>query len=151
MIFPITKRSTFSSLSHFFRAIQTRMLSRSSRAIQPFCCFSSVPSSSPVVIIGGGIIGTSTLYHLSTLGIDAILLERDKLTSGTTWHAAGLMITFGSLNGTSTECKYINRVLDDEEKGFHCNDHRGEQEMCQRTIFIIEDECLYPRMSLPSS
>lgn len=45
-----------------------------------------------IVIIGGGIIGCSTAYHLAKMGIrDILLLERGKLTSGSTWHAAGLV------------------------------------------------------------
>ena len=51
----------------------------------------SLPDTAPVVIIGGGIIGTSTLYHLAQRGIQAVLLERKKLASGTTWHAAGIV------------------------------------------------------------
>jgi len=48
-----------------------------------------LPSEAPVVVIGGGIMGGSTLYHLAQFGVkDAILLERNKLTSGTTWHSA---------------------------------------------------------------
>ncbi|WP_170765645.1 GcvT family protein [Ruegeria lacuscaerulensis] len=48
-----------------------------------------LPSHSSVVVIGGGIMGCSTLYHLAQMGVsDAILLERNKLTSGTTWHSA---------------------------------------------------------------
>lgn len=50
---------------------------------------SNLPSHSSVVVIGGGIMGCSTLYHLTKMGVsDAILLERNKLTSGTTWHSA---------------------------------------------------------------
>ena len=50
------------------------------------------PSSARVVIIGGGIAGVSTAYHLAKLGIsDVLLLEQGKLTCGTTWHAAGLV------------------------------------------------------------
>lgn len=50
---------------------------------------SSLPSRASVVVVGGGIMGCSTLYHLAEMGVgDAILLERDKLTSGTTWHSA---------------------------------------------------------------
>ena len=49
------------------------------------------PSSSKTVIIGGGIIGCSTAYHLAHLGEEVTLLERKKLTSGTTFHAAGLV------------------------------------------------------------
>ena len=49
----------------------------------------SLPSHASVVVIGGGIMGCSTLYHLAKLGVtDAVLLERNKLTSGTTWHSA---------------------------------------------------------------
>jgi 4-methylaminobutanoate oxidase (formaldehyde-forming) len=52
----------------------------------------NLPSHARVVIIGGGIAGCSTAYHLSKLGItDVLLLEQGKLTSGTTWHAAGLV------------------------------------------------------------
>ena len=50
---------------------------------------STLPSHASVVVIGGGIMGCSTLYHLAKIGvIDAVLLERNKLTSGTTWHSA---------------------------------------------------------------
>ncbi|MEO1539265.1 MAG: FAD-dependent oxidoreductase [Pseudomonadota bacterium] len=48
-----------------------------------------LPSHASVIVIGGGIMGCSTLYHLAKMGVsDAILLERNKLTSGTTWHSA---------------------------------------------------------------
>ena len=58
------------------------------------------------MVIGGGVIGTSVAYHLAKLGwSDVLLLERDRLTSGTTWHAAGLMATFGSTSQTSTELR----------------------------------------------
>ncbi len=50
-----------------------------------------LPASAQVVIIGGGIVGCSTAYHLAHLGIECLLLERKKLTSGTTFHAAGLV------------------------------------------------------------
>ena len=51
-----------------------------------------LPTHARVVIIGGGIIGCSIAYHLTKLGRkDVLLLERKKLTSGTTWHAAGLV------------------------------------------------------------
>ena len=49
----------------------------------------SLPRHASVVVIGGGIMGCSTLYHLAKMGVsDALLLERNKLTSGTTWHSA---------------------------------------------------------------
>ena len=53
---------------------------------------SNIPNTAKAVIIGGGIIGCSTAYHLAKLGWkDTVLLERKKLTSGTTFHAAGLV------------------------------------------------------------
>jgi glycine cleavage system aminomethyltransferase T/glycine/D-amino acid oxidase-like deaminating enzyme len=71
-----------------------------------------LPSHARVVVIGGGVIGTSVAYHLAHLGWkDTVLLERDQLTSGTTWHAAGLMVTFGSTSETSTELRKYTRDL----------------------------------------
>ncbi len=55
-------------------------------------------SHARVVVIGGGIAGCSTLYHLCQEGwTDVVLLERDELTSGTTWHSAGQVTNFGAL------------------------------------------------------
>ena len=49
-----------------------------------------IPSACKVVVIGGGVAGCSTAYHLAKFGWkDFVLLERAQLTSGTTWHAAG--------------------------------------------------------------
>jgi len=65
-----------------------------------------VPEYARVVVIGGGIIGCSVAYHLAEMGCnDVVLLERDQLTSGTTWHAAGLMTTFGSGSETLLEIR----------------------------------------------
>jgi 4-methylaminobutanoate oxidase (formaldehyde-forming) len=53
---------------------------------------SELPASAKVVIVGGGIVGCSVAYHLGKMGLtDVLLLERGKLTSGSTWHAAGLV------------------------------------------------------------
>ena len=51
----------------------------------------NLPKSSKVVIVGGGIIGCSTAYHLAALGCETVLIEQGELTSGSTWHAAGLI------------------------------------------------------------
>ncbi|HEU5194645.1 MAG TPA: FAD-dependent oxidoreductase, partial [Methylomirabilota bacterium] len=63
-----------------------------------------------IVVIGGGVVGTSVTYHLTRLGIrDVTLLERRSLTCGTTWHAAGLI---GRLRGTKT----ASRIVDDSAR-----------------------------------
>ena len=49
-----------------------------------------------VIVIGGGIVGVSTLYHLAKAGEPALLLERRELTGGATWHAAGNVHTQSS-------------------------------------------------------
>ncbi|HME66425.1 MAG TPA: FAD-dependent oxidoreductase, partial [Streptosporangiaceae bacterium] len=60
-------------------------------------------SSAQVVVIGGGVVGASVLYHLTELGwTDVVLVERKELTAGSTWHAAGGMHT---LNGDPNVAK----------------------------------------------
>jgi 4-methylaminobutanoate oxidase (formaldehyde-forming) len=71
-----------------------------------------LPSRARVVVIGGGVIGCSVAYHLAHLGwTDVVVLERDRLTSGTTWHAAGLICSFGSTSHTNTEMRLYTRDL----------------------------------------
>ncbi len=70
----------------------------------------NIPSAAKVVVIGGGVAGTSCAYHLAKFGWkDIVLVERDQLTSGTTWHAAGLM---GQLGASSTITKLRKYSLD---------------------------------------
>ncbi len=58
---------------------------------------SALPSHARVVIIGGGAVGASALYHLAKAGwTDCVLLEKNELTAGSTWHAAGNVPTFSS-------------------------------------------------------
>src|SRR5690349_1848721 len=58
-----------------------------------------VPAHAQAVVVGGGIAGASTAYHLTKLGVtDVVLLEQGRLTCGTTWHAAGLV---GQMRATS--------------------------------------------------
>lgn len=72
----------------------------------------ALPERARVVIVGGGVIGCSVAYHLAHMGWkDVVLLERDRITSGTTWHAAGLMVCFGSTSETSTEMRKYTRNL----------------------------------------
>jgi 4-methylaminobutanoate oxidase (formaldehyde-forming) len=71
-----------------------------------------LPQRARVVVVGGGVIGCSVAYHLAAAGWqDVVLLERDRLTSGTTWHAAGLMVRFGSTSQTSTELRKYTHDL----------------------------------------
>ena len=71
-----------------------------------------LPERAQVVIVGGGVTGCSIAYHLAHLGwTDIVLLEQHELTAGTTWHAAGLMVTFGSTSETSTEMRKYTRDL----------------------------------------
>ncbi len=57
----------------------------------------SLPSTARVVIIGGGVVGVSTLYHLAKAGwTDCLLLEKNELTAGSTWHAAGNCPSFSA-------------------------------------------------------
>jgi 4-methylaminobutanoate oxidase (formaldehyde-forming) len=79
---------------------------------------SKLPTHAQIVIIGGGIIGCSVAYHLTKLGRkDVLLLERKKLTSGTTWHAAGLvraMLYSGNLTKLAKYTLELYRTLEKE-------------------------------------
>ena len=76
-----------------------------------------LPNSAKVVVIGGGVVGSSTAYHLAKFGWkDTILLERDQLTSGTTWHAAGLVSQLGPSAGVTKIRKYSLELYKKLEK-----------------------------------
>lgn len=77
---------------------------------------SALPGSAPAVIIGGGIIGVSSLYHLSKKGVEgAVLLERKQLASGTTWHAAGIVGQLRESGSQTALSKYTARLFTELE------------------------------------
>lgn len=68
-----------------------------------------LPASSKIVIVGGGIIGCSTAYHLAAMGQEVLLVEKAKLTSGSTWHAAGLV---GQLRSNANITQLLGYSID---------------------------------------
>ncbi len=86
----------------------------------------TLPPSAHVVIIGGGVIGASVAYHLTRLGVqEVVIVERKKLTSGTTWHAAGLLTTLRDTESQTKLSKYTQELYE-----------RLEEETGQATGFI---------------
>lgn len=74
------------------------------------------PEKARVVIIGGGVIGCSVAYHLTKIGWkDVVLLERKQLTSGTTWHAAGLIAQLRATENMTRLAKYSQELYGDLE------------------------------------
>jgi heterotetrameric sarcosine oxidase gamma subunit len=77
----------------------------------------SLPQRADVVIVGGGIVGTSIAYHLGKAGIaNVVLLERKQLTSGTTWHAAGLIGQLRASRNLTELAKYTAGLFENLEK-----------------------------------
>src|SRR5512146_647437 len=71
----------------------------------------SLPDRARVVIIGGGVIGTSVAYHLAKLGwTDVVLLEQGRLSCGTTWHAAGLVGQLRAQESMTRLIRYSTRL-----------------------------------------
>ncbi len=126
----------------------------------------TLPSTAKAVIIGGGIVGCSTAYHLAKLGwTDTVLLERKKLTSGTTFHAAGLV---GQLRSSANITQLLGYSVDlykklEEETGLGtgwkmngglrlaCNDERWTEVKRQATTahsFGLEMQLLTPSEAL---
>ncbi len=76
----------------------------------------SPPSKARAVIIGGGVAGCSVAYHLTKLGwTDVVLLERKRLTSGTTWHAAGLIAQLRASKNMTRLAKYSQELYGELE------------------------------------
>ncbi|XP_045326231.1 sarcosine dehydrogenase, mitochondrial isoform X4 [Leopardus geoffroyi] len=82
-----------------------------------------LPGTAHVVVIGGGSLGCQTLYHLAKLGVSgAVLLERERLTSGTTWHTAGLLWQLRPSDVEVELLAHTRRVVShdlEEETGLH--------------------------------
>src|SRR5688572_31110871 len=75
------------------------------------------PARADVLIIGGGVVGASIAYHLTKLGIkNTVLLERKLLTSGTTWHAAGLVGQLRASRNLTELAKYTTGLFEGLEK-----------------------------------
>src|SRR5689334_25267251 len=94
---------------------------------------STIPTQARAVIVGGGIIGCSTAYHLARLGWDTVILERKKLTSGSTFHAAGLVGQLRSSANITQLLKYSVELYDTLEQetelgtGWKRNGGRSEE------------------------
>ena len=74
------------------------------------------PDQAQIVIIGGGVVGCSVAYHLAELGIkDVVLFERKSLTSGTTWHAAGLVGQLRATQNLTRLAQYTTNLYADLE------------------------------------
>ena len=71
---------------------------------------SKLPSHTEVVIIGGGIAGTSIAYHLAERNVHVTLVERKSLTCGTTWHAAGLVGQLRATKNLTKMAKYSTEL-----------------------------------------
>ena len=83
-------------------------------------------SEARAVVIGGGVVGCSVLYHLTKLGWrDVVLVERDELTSGSTWHAAGGMHTLNSDPNVAKLQEYTIQLYKEIEEisGQSCGAH----------------------------
>lgn len=73
---------------------------------------SAPPAHARAIVVGGGIVGTSVAYHLAKRGWrDVVLLERKRLTSGTTWHAAGLLTKLRATYNMSMLAKYAAELV----------------------------------------
>ena len=77
---------------------------------------SSLPTHARAVVIGGGVIGCSTAYHLARLGWqDVVVVERKQVSCGTTWHAAGLITTLRDTEAQTKLATYSLKLYQDLE------------------------------------
>ena len=91
--------------------------------------------SANVIVIGGGIVGCSIAYHLTQLGVsDVVLLERKKLTSGTTWHAAGLVAQLRASQNMTRLSRYSTELFADLAR--HTGQETGYQQTGSMTLAL---------------
>jgi 4-methylaminobutanoate oxidase (formaldehyde-forming) len=107
------------------------------------------PSQASVVVIGGGIMGCSTLYHLAKEGIsDAVLLEKNQLTSGTTWHSAAGVRTLRSSRNLTELVKYSISLYSSleaetgQKTGWICKGSMSIAANADRVIHVRRQEAL---------
>lgn len=106
----------------------------------------TLPASARVVIVGGGIIGTSVAYHLAQRGwSDTVLLERHRLTSGTTWHAAGLITQMRSSLAMSRLVQHSIETFREVERQTGMS--TGFRQTGQITIASTEDRLVELRLA----
>ena len=92
-------------------------------------------SSARVVVIGGGVVGASVLYHLTKAGwTDVVLVERKELTAGSTWHAAGGMHT---LNGDPNVARFCAGATDQQG----AQDKASHQALKARVTHTLRNDC----------
>ena len=93
-------------------------------------------TSTQVVVIGGGVVGASILYHLTKAGwTDVVLVERKELTAGSTWHAAGGMLTLNGDPNIAALQRYTVQLYKDIEEisGVNCGIHQTGELMLADT------------------
>ena len=94
-------------------------------------------SHAQVVVIGGGVVGCSVIYHLTRLGMqDVVLIERSELTSGSTWHAAGGFHTLNADTNMAALQGYTIRLYRELEEinGQACSlNHVGDITLAEAT------------------
>ena len=128
-----------------------------------------LPKEAKAVIIGGGVVGCSVAYHLAKLGwTDVVLLERKRLTSGTTWHAAGLIGQLRATQNLTRLAKYSAELYDGLEAetgiaigyrrhgslGLALSEHRFEEFQrgaAMAKTFGLEAHMLSPKDALPGT
>ena len=96
-------------------------------------------SQAKVVVIGGGVVGVGTLYHLAKKGWgdEVVLIEKAELTSGSTWHAAGLLPLFNMSSRARDQASLVQGVLESDLED-------GSRRTAEAAMRVLEGGPLYP-------